>query len=137
MPAHSVVSTLINELVEVDDEVYLFLDDYHLISLPAIHDAMSYFIVNAPSNVHVVVCTRTDPPLPLANLRARNDLLEIDASALRFNFDETRSFVEHECPAGCAPPASSRCSRARKAGLRRCAFLPRCYRATNANRIGT
>jgi LuxR family transcriptional regulator, maltose regulon positive regulatory protein len=100
VPAHSVVSTLINELVEVDDEVYLFVDDYHLISLPAIHDAMSYFVVNAPSNVHVVVCTRTGPPLPLANLRARNDLLEIDASTLRFNFDETRSFVEHECPGG-------------------------------------
>ncbi|MFM0232745.1 LuxR C-terminal-related transcriptional regulator [Paraburkholderia sediminicola] len=98
VPAHSVVSTLINELVDVDDEVYLFVDDYHLISLPAIHDAMSYFIVNAPSNVHVVVCTRTDPPLPLANLRAGNDLLEIDASTLRFNIDETRSFVEHECP---------------------------------------
>ncbi|CAB3725223.1 HTH-type transcriptional regulator MalT [Paraburkholderia sediminicola] len=98
VPAHSVVSTLINELVDVDDEVYLFVDDYHLISLPAIHDAMSYFIVNAPSNVHVVVCTRTDPPLPLANLRAGNELLEIDASTLRFNFDETRSFIEHECP---------------------------------------
>ncbi|MEA3112623.1 MAG: hypothetical protein QOG58_2422, partial [Caballeronia sp.] len=100
VPARSVVSTLINELVEVDDEVCLFVDDYHLISLPAIHDAMSYFIANAPSNVHLVVCTRTDPPLPLANLRARNDLLEIDASTLRFNFDETRSFVEHECPGG-------------------------------------
>jgi len=100
VPAHSVVSTLINELVEVDDEVYLFVDDYHLISLPVIHDAMSYFIANAPSSVHVVVCTRTDPPLPLANLRARNDLLEIDASTLRFNFDETHSFVEQECPGG-------------------------------------
>jgi LuxR family maltose regulon positive regulatory protein len=100
MPAHSVVSTLINELVDVDDEVYLFIDDYHLITLPAIHDATSYFIANVPSNVHVVVCTRTDPPLPLANLRARNELLEIDASTLRFNFDETRSFVDHECPGG-------------------------------------
>jgi LuxR family transcriptional regulator, maltose regulon positive regulatory protein len=98
LPARSVVSALINELVEVDDELFLFVDDYHLISLPAIHDAMSYLIVNAPSNVHVVVCTRTGPPLPLANLRARNDLLEIDASTLRFNFDETRSFVEYECP---------------------------------------
>ncbi|HYS63385.1 MAG TPA: LuxR family transcriptional regulator, partial [Paraburkholderia sp.] len=98
VPAHSVVSTLINELVDVDEEVYLFLDDYHLISLPAIHDAMSFFIANVPSHVHVVVCTRTDPALPLGRLRARNDLLEIDASALRFNFDETCCFVERECP---------------------------------------
>jgi LuxR family maltose regulon positive regulatory protein len=98
IPAHAIVSTLINELVDVDDEVYLFLDDYHLISLATIHDAVSFFVENAPSHVHVVICTRTDPALPLARLRARNDLLEIDASTLRFNFDETRIFVEHECP---------------------------------------
>ncbi|MPW19687.1 LuxR family transcriptional regulator [Paraburkholderia sp. CNPSo 3157] len=100
LPTQSIVSTLINELVEVDDEVYLFIDDYHAISLPTIHDAMSYFIANIPSNTHVVLCTRTDPPLPLAQLRAKNDLLEVDAAALRFNFDETRSFVERECPGG-------------------------------------
>ncbi|MFL9872124.1 LuxR C-terminal-related transcriptional regulator [Paraburkholderia megapolitana] len=103
VPAHLVVSTLVNELVEVDDEVYLFIDDYHVITLPAIHDAMSYFIANVSSNVHVVICTRADPPLPLANLRARNELLEIDASTLRFNIDETRSFVEHECPGELRP----------------------------------
>ncbi|MGF6900332.1 LuxR C-terminal-related transcriptional regulator [Paraburkholderia sp. GAS348] len=98
VPANSLASTLINELVDVDDEVYVFIDDYHLISEAPIHEAMSLFIANVPSQVHVVLCTRTDPPLPVARLRARNELLEIDASTLRFNFDETRRFVEHECP---------------------------------------
>ncbi|MCP3709314.1 LuxR C-terminal-related transcriptional regulator [Paraburkholderia sp. CNPSo 3274] len=98
VPAQSIVSTLINELFEVDDEVCIFLDDFHLISLPAIHDAVSFLVENAPSHVHVVICTRTDPPLPLGRLRARNSLLELDASTLRFDFDETRSFVEHEWP---------------------------------------
>jgi LuxR family transcriptional regulator, maltose regulon positive regulatory protein len=98
VPAHAIVSTLINDLVEVDDEVCIFLDDYHLISLQAVHDAVSFFVENAPSHVHVVICTRTDPPLPLARLRAGNGLLELDGSSLRFDFDETRSFVEHECP---------------------------------------
>ncbi|MGF6819976.1 LuxR family maltose regulon positive regulatory protein [Paraburkholderia atlantica] len=98
VPAQAVVATLINELIEVEDEVYLFIDDYHLISLPAIHDAMAYFVANLSSNVHVVICTRSDPPLPLGKLSARNDLLQIDASTLRFDFDETRRFVEHECP---------------------------------------
>ncbi|WNC91868.1 LuxR C-terminal-related transcriptional regulator [Paraburkholderia sp. FT54] len=95
---HAVVSTLINELVEVDEEVVLFLDDYHLVSLPAVHDAMSFFIEKAPSNVHVVLCSRTDPLLPLARMRAGDDLLEIDVSALRFDFDETTRFVEHALP---------------------------------------
>ncbi|WP_321909555.1 LuxR C-terminal-related transcriptional regulator [Paraburkholderia sp. J11-2] len=98
VPANSLVATLINELAEVDDELHVFIDDYHLIHSAAIHEAMSLFIANVPSNVHVVICTRTDPPLPLAKLRAGNNLCEIDAAALRFNFDETRRFVEHECP---------------------------------------
>ncbi|MFM0278266.1 LuxR C-terminal-related transcriptional regulator [Paraburkholderia sediminicola] len=98
VPANSLATTLINELIDVDDEVYVFIDDYHLISEAPIHEAMSLFIANAPSQVHVVLCTRTDPPFPTAKLRAHNDLLEIDASTLRFNFDETRRFVEHECP---------------------------------------
>jgi LuxR family maltose regulon positive regulatory protein len=98
VPLHAVVSTLINELVEVDDEVVLFLDDYQLVTLPAVHDAMSFFIEKAPQNVHVVLCSRTDPSLPLARMRAGDDLLEIDASALRFDFDETKRFVERALP---------------------------------------
>ncbi|MFM0205821.1 LuxR C-terminal-related transcriptional regulator [Paraburkholderia sediminicola] len=98
VPANSLATTLINELIDVDDEVYVFIDDYHLISETPIHEAMLLFIANVPSQVHVVLCTRTDPPFPTAKLRAHNDLLEIDASTLRFNFDETRRFVEHECP---------------------------------------
>ncbi|WP_322042121.1 LuxR C-terminal-related transcriptional regulator [Paraburkholderia sp. J67] len=98
VPAHSLASTLVNELAEIEDEFYLFIDDYHLLNDAAIHEAMSLLIANAPSNVHVVICTRTAPPLPLARLRASNELGEIGASALRFNFEETRRFVEHECP---------------------------------------
>ncbi len=98
VPSQSIVATLINELVEVDDEVYLFLDDYHLISLPVIHEVVAFFIEHVPSHVHLVVCTRVDSTLPLARLRARNELLEIDASTLRFNFEETECFIERECP---------------------------------------
>ncbi|KAE8759913.1 LuxR family transcriptional regulator [Paraburkholderia madseniana] len=98
VPLHAVVSTLVNELVEVDDEVVLFLDDYHQVSLPAVHDAMSFLIEKAPPHVHVILCSRTDPPLPLARLRAGDDLLEIDGSVLRFDFDETRRFVERTLP---------------------------------------
>ncbi|WP_410832705.1 LuxR C-terminal-related transcriptional regulator [Paraburkholderia sp. SIMBA_030] len=98
VPLHAVVSTLVNELVEVGDEVVLFLDDYHQVSLPAVHDAMSFLIEKAPPNLHVVLCGRTDPPLPLARLRAGDDLLEIDEPVLRFDFDETRRFVERVLP---------------------------------------
>jgi LuxR family maltose regulon positive regulatory protein len=93
---HAIISTLINELAEIDEEVCLFLEDYHWVSDPAIHDAVAFFLKHAPSHFHLVLVTRTEPPLSLAGLRAQNQLLEVDASASRFDRDETRKFLEHE-----------------------------------------
>lgn len=101
----AVVATLINELAEVDDELFLFVDDYQWIGTEAIHDAVALLLSHAPSNFHLVLGTREDPPLPLARLRAGNALLEIDATMLRFSFDETQHFVERECEGG-LPQAS-------------------------------
>jgi len=94
----AVVSSLINDLADVDDEAYLFLEDYHWVTDPRIHDAVAFFLAHAPSQIHVVLTTRTEPPLPLASLRANNLLLEIDASTLRFDPQETRAFLEYERP---------------------------------------
>jgi LuxR family transcriptional regulator, maltose regulon positive regulatory protein len=94
----AIVSTLINDLADLDDEVYLFLEDYHWVTNPEIHETLAFFLRRAPSHCHVVLTTRTEPPLPLASLRAQNQLLEIDASALRFDLQETRSFLEFETP---------------------------------------
>jgi LuxR family transcriptional regulator, maltose regulon positive regulatory protein len=90
---HAIVSTLINDLTDIDDEVYLFLEDYHWVADPVIHEAVTFFLRHAPSHAHVVLTTRTEPPLPLASLRASNQLLEVDAAALRFDLQETREFL--------------------------------------------
>ena len=94
LPIETGISTLINELAELDDDVFLFLDDYHHITEPAIHEGLSYFLRHASSNFHLVLMTRTEPPLPLARLLAQDQLLEVDASALRFDLVETRRFLE-------------------------------------------
>jgi LuxR family maltose regulon positive regulatory protein len=94
----AIVSSLINDLADLDDEVYLFLEDYQWVTNPDIHEALAFFLTNAPSHCHVVLTTRTEPSLPLASLRARNQLLEIDASDLRFDLQETQSFLEIENP---------------------------------------
>jgi len=96
VPSDTIVTTLINELAEIEDEVCLFLDDYHRITDRAIHDALWFFLSHAPSNFHLIVMTRSAPPLPLAALRAQNQLLEIDSGGLRFDLEETRNFLEHE-----------------------------------------
>jgi LuxR family transcriptional regulator, maltose regulon positive regulatory protein len=100
---HAILSTLINDLTDVDEEVCLFLEDYHWVTDPGIHDAVAFFLKHAPSQAHIILTTRTEPPLPLALLRANNQLLEIDASALRFDLQETGAFLEREKPGSLAP----------------------------------
>ena len=89
----TILSSLINDLAEIEDDIYLFLEDYHWLSASRIHHTVAYFLKYAPSCFHVVLTTRTEPALPLATLRAQNQLIEIDAEALRFDIQETRAFL--------------------------------------------
>jgi LuxR family transcriptional regulator, maltose regulon positive regulatory protein len=94
----AILSSLINDLAEIEDDIYLFLEDYHWISASRIHQTVAYFLKHAPSHCHVVLTTRTEPPLPLATLRARNQLIEIDSVALRFDMQETQAFLNNTKP---------------------------------------
>jgi LuxR family transcriptional regulator, maltose regulon positive regulatory protein len=64
-----VLPQLLNELATRGAELVLMLDDYHLISNSTCHHTLGFFIDHLPANVHVVLSTRVDPPLPLARLR--------------------------------------------------------------------
>src|SRR5215831_19136049 len=99
----AILSTLLNELMDVDEEVYLFLEDYHCVTDREIHESLGFFLRHAPSHCHVVLTTRTEPPIPLASLRAKNQLLELDASTLRFDLQETQTFFEREKFGALAP----------------------------------
>ncbi len=94
----AILSSLINDLAEIEDDVYLFLEDYHWVRAFRIHQAVAYFLKHAPSHCHVVLTTRAEPPLPLATLRAQNQLIEIDAVALRFDMQETKAFLDSTKP---------------------------------------
>ena len=94
----AILSSLINDLAEIESDVYLFLEDYHWLSAPRIHQTVAYFLKHAPSHCHMVLTTRTEPPLPLATLRAQNQLIEIDAEALRFDMQETQAFLDSTKP---------------------------------------
>jgi len=87
------LGVLINDLQELSAPVCLVLDDYHFITNPTIHEGMAFFLDRLPAVVHVVIATRSDPPLPLAHLRARNQMVEIRADVLRFQPDEAAVFL--------------------------------------------
>jgi LuxR family maltose regulon positive regulatory protein len=87
------LSMLINDLHGLSQSVLLVLDDYQFISNPVIHDGITFLLEHLPINVHVVIATRSDPPIPIALLRGRNQLTEIRANDLRFTLDETRELL--------------------------------------------
>lgn len=90
---HSLVSLLINDLVDKVAEAALVIDDYQWIAHPAVHALMSQFVVHAPGGLHLLMATRSQPPLPLGRLRAQAECLDIGAAELRFDAQETASFM--------------------------------------------
>lgn len=85
-------ATLTNELAEVPDEFVLFLDDYHVIDNPFVHEVMGTLVEHLPPRMNVVILSRTEPPLPLARLRAHGKLTEIRSGDLRFTLEEIKEF---------------------------------------------
>jgi len=92
-PAKTLLANLINELTTCEEPTVLVLDDYHVISNPAIHEQISFLIDNNPAQLSVVLSTRADPPLPLARLRAKSQLCELRADALRFTLSESTNLL--------------------------------------------
>ncbi|MBX3030201.1 MAG: helix-turn-helix transcriptional regulator [Chloroflexi bacterium] len=89
----AIVASLSNAIHAWGGRVSLVLDDYHVITASAIHDGLASFLDRAPVTCAVILSTRADPPLPLARLRARGELLEIRAADLRFTADEAHAYL--------------------------------------------
>lgn len=92
-PFDSIVATLINELALCGHQVVLVLDDYHLIQNPVIHRSLAYLIAHQPQGMQLYIASRAEPPLPIARLRVREQLVELRAADLRFTFDEVSAFL--------------------------------------------
>jgi LuxR family maltose regulon positive regulatory protein len=93
-PIEAVLTTLLNELADLEADVALVLDDYHLIESRAIHEALTFLIEHLPARMHLVISTRADPPLPLARLRVRDEMAELRAADLHFTPEEAATFLE-------------------------------------------
>ncbi|QBD77273.1 hypothetical protein EPA93_15245 [Ktedonosporobacter rubrisoli] len=94
-PAHlsSALTLLINELSTLGQETILILDDYHLIKEPTIHESLQFLLDHLPACLHLLLATRGDPPLALARLRARGQMVEIRDTDLRLDSAEAASFL--------------------------------------------
>jgi LuxR family maltose regulon positive regulatory protein len=88
-----VLPALCNELRGLPHQVVLVLDDYHLVSNPEIDEGLSFLLEHLPRTLVLVLSSRSEPALPLARLRARGELAEIDAQQLRFSDEEADLFL--------------------------------------------
>ncbi len=80
--------TLINEIAELPHQIVLVLDDYQFVTGEDSHESLVFFVEHLPENVHLVISSRTDPPLPLGRLRARGEMNEIRTEQLAFSEEE-------------------------------------------------
>lgn len=94
-PIESILTLLLNDVAAFPDRFVLVLDDYHVIESPIIHTALTFLLDHLPAQMHLMITTRSDPPLPLARWRVRRQLSEIRASDLRFTSDEAATFLNH------------------------------------------
>ncbi len=91
--AEYLLTSLINGIAAADEPFFLVLDDCHEIDAKPVNDALAFLLEHLPGQMHLVIVTREDPPLPLARLRARGQLIELRAADLRFSPEEAAEFL--------------------------------------------
>jgi LuxR family maltose regulon positive regulatory protein len=102
-PSAVLATLLVNELSELPRRIFLILDDYHLITAQPIQSIIAFLVDHQPPQLCLVLLTRTDPPLPLARLRARGQLVELRQSALCFLAAEVAEYANQTMALALSP----------------------------------
>src|ERR1700694_761664 len=84
----NLLTALIHTFVQQTEQFLLILDDYHVITEPTIHTSLSFLLEHLPSQLHLILTTRTDPPWS----RARDQVLEVGSEQLRCTSEESAAF---------------------------------------------
>ncbi|MDD5467578.1 MAG: LuxR C-terminal-related transcriptional regulator [Anaerolineales bacterium] len=102
-PLETLVASLVNDIAEVGSHFLYVLDDFQMLQDKVICDGLNGLVAYQPPQLHLVIVTREDPPLPLARLRAKNQMTEIRASDLRFSEMEIGQFLQERMGLSLSP----------------------------------
>ncbi len=92
--AKSVLIPLLNDIQNtLSANIFLILDDYHVIEEQTVHDAVDFLLEYAPTQLNLVIASRSTPLLALSRLRARRQMSELRAEDLRFSKSEMTTFL--------------------------------------------
>ncbi|MFT5699212.1 MAG: LuxR family maltose regulon positive regulatory protein [Desulforhopalus sp.] len=95
-PVPLLTASLINEIEQIKDDFILVLDDYHHIRDRNIHQLMSELLNRPPASLNLVLICRHDPSLPIAKLRAKEQITEIRTRDLRFSLKDTKELLQRK-----------------------------------------
>ena len=96
----AVLAAFINAASDIPEQTVFVLDDAHLIEDGSVHQGLTFLLDHLPPSFHVVLAGRTEPPLPLARYRARQQLMELRSDDLHFSFAETAELLNHSMRLG-------------------------------------
>lgn len=97
-PVTVVAEMLFQALIEIEQQLVVILDDYHLLGGSEVHALISELLRLRPHRLHLVITARHDPPLPLVDLRLHAGIVELRGSDLRFSESETLRLFEGALP---------------------------------------
>jgi LuxR family maltose regulon positive regulatory protein len=92
-PTTLVLADLVNEIAQIQQELTLVLDDYHLVDSRPVDAALKFLLDHLPPQMHLVIAAREDPQLPLPRYRSRGQLAELREADLRFTPAEAAEFL--------------------------------------------
>lgn len=95
----SFLTPLLNACAALENLTVLILDDFHYITDALVLQSVAFFLQNLPPQLRLVLATRIDPAIPLAQLRARDQLVDVRAADLRFLDEEADQFFRTMLPA--------------------------------------
>lgn len=92
LPIEVLKATLLNEMAAVTTDVYLFLDDYHLVNDEAIVELVRQIVLAPLDRIHLLAATRNGKSLPASRLRMTRLIYEVDSFELEFSERETAEY---------------------------------------------
>ncbi|GMK38910.1 hypothetical protein PCCS19_19640 [Paenibacillus sp. CCS19] len=95
VPTEHILRAMLRDMELLPDKVIIILDDYHCIELPSIHDSLSYMLERLPSQVRLIIASRTVPDIPIAKLLVNGELNRITMHDLMFECNEVIALFRH------------------------------------------
>ncbi len=92
-PAEMLLTVLLNDIAARPVPFLLVLDDYHCIQMLPIHQQLAFLLEHLPPQMHLVIATREELPLPLSRLRSRGQVADIRQADLIFTPEEATDFM--------------------------------------------